>query len=248
MNFDTYNKIEFICELISIILCILLFIYNIVKRNKPFPEAFMEMLKDVSAEVPIIITFISSCFFGFLLSNTSASEENDRIKPVVGTTVENTNTSSDDKPVFLDISGNYPILEPDSGYQYELKQLCDGKVETCWAEGIDGNGIGAEIKFYNNEDNIEKVHAIYINNGNCRNEDMFYKNAHAKQIKLEFSDGTSKIVDFEYEFEKNKAYRIDLSDNTNKGYVETSFVKITVTDAYDGTEWDDLSISDIWFE
>lgn len=242
MNFDIDKEIEFICGLIGMVLCISIFIYNIAKRNKPFPEAFMEMLKDVSAIVPIVISFILSSLF----LTSSASGESDRIKPVVGTTVENTN--SDDKPVFLDISGNYPILEPDSGYQYELKQLCDGKVETCWAEGIDGNGIGAEIKFYNNEDNIEKVHAIYINNGNCRNEDMFYKNAHAKQIKLEFSDGTSKIVDFEYEFEKNKAYRIDLIDNTNKGYVETSFVKITITDAYDGTEWDDLSISDIWFE
>lgn len=244
MDSDIDNKIYFICSLIGMIACIFLFIYSIVKRNKPFPEAFMELLKDFSEIVPIIIIFIFSSAFG----SAFFSGESDRIKSVMETTMENTNTSSDDKPVFLDISGNYPILELDSGYQYELKQLCDGKVETCWAEGINGNGIGAEIKFYNNEDNIEKVHTIYINNGNCRNEDMFYKNAHAKQIKLEFSDGTSKIVDFEYEFEKNKAYRIDLSDNTNKGYVETSFVKITVTDAYDGTEWDDLSISDIWFE
>ncbi|MBQ8823915.1 MAG: hypothetical protein IJZ64_01635 [Ruminococcus sp.] len=244
MNFDIDNKIEFICGLSSIIICISLFIYNIVKRNKPFLEAFMEMLKDVFATVPIVISFI----FGSVFLTSSVSGESDRIKSAMSTMVENTNTSSDDKPVFLDISGNYPILEPDSGYQYELKQLCDGKVETCWAEGIDGNGIGAEIKFYNNEDNIEKVHAIYINNGNCRNEDMFYKNAHVKQIKLEFSGRTNKIVDFEYEFEKNKAYRIDLSNNTNKGYVETSFVKITVIDVYDGTKWDDLSISDIWFE
>jgi hypothetical protein len=119
------------------------------------------------------------------------------------------------------------------------ENILDGDVETAWAEGAEGDGIGEWIKL--NADEAYEISGIEITNGIGQDEDMFYAYNRVKQIRIEFSDQTSVVAEL-----KDGAYgfynyqRIELDKP-----VKTSSIKITILDIFQGKKYHDTCMADI---
>lgn len=126
-------------------------------------------------------------------------------------------------------------LPPNDGFYYNPKLAVDGKQETAWVEGKDGQGEGESITLL--FDDAYVVSGIYINSGYQKSNDLFLKNSRPEKIKMEFSDGT------------NQSFRLDDAQGqqtlTFTTPVTTTFVTIRVESVYPGSVYKDTSISEI---
>ena len=123
---------------------------------------------------------------------------------------------------------------------------------TIW--GVRGSGIGEWIKFSNTyikkngekSKAVESLSGIALITGNIESKKSYYSNNRPKKIKIEFSNGKSKIIhlkDTYFDYSSPDAeqafggdgfmpdYQVFFFDNRK---VDTTFVKITILDIYKG--------------
>jgi len=115
--------------------------------------------------------------------------------------------------------------------------LIDGKRETNWTEGVDGNGIGEYVHFEFQEKHT--ITGFRICSGNHSSDSYYAKNARPKEIKLTFEDGSSEqftLLDVKEEF------TFQLSEA-----ITTKNVRLTIQSVYEGSSWEDTVISEIVF-
>ncbi|MDE5939643.1 MAG: hypothetical protein K2H37_11235 [Lachnospiraceae bacterium] len=131
----------------------------------------------------------------------------------------------------------------DSGQSYQAFAAVDGNKDTCWAEGVDGNGEGEFIKIkFTTTINLTE---IYLLNGYMKNEDVYNKNGKIKRAELGFSDGTTLDADLQ-ECSYQKAEDQTFSDCILLDKpISTDFLKITILEAEAGTKYDDICLSEI---
>ena len=128
------------------------------------------------------------------------------------------------------------ILTDSSGKDYSAANVLDGDCSTTWAEGVDGSGIGEWIELDLGE--INTITDIEIVNGLVNDNDGYYKNNRVKDVRFEFSDGTSQTATLDDD--EKYAQTIHLSES-----VQTSYVRIVVESVYSGSEYDDTCISSV---
>lgn len=121
------------------------------------------------------------------------------------------------------------------GYTYEAEHVLDNNTQTAWAEGVPGNGCGEWIQV--NLEREQVVSAIEIINGYAKSQSLYQKNARAKRVKLEFSDGSSQ----EIELQDGQM----TSQKQSITPVSSSYVKITILEVYAGSKYEDLCIGHI---
>ncbi len=131
----------------------------------------------------------------------------------------------------------------DSGQSYQAFAAVDGNKDTCWAEGVDGNGEGEFIKIkFTTTINLTE---IYLLNGYMKNEDVYNKNGKIKKAELSFSDGTVLDVDLQecsyYKAEDQTFSDCILLDTP----ISTDYLQITILEAEAGTKYDDICLSEI---
>lgn len=131
----------------------------------------------------------------------------------------------------------------DSAQTYKVDALFDGNKDTCWAEGVEGNGAGEYIKIeFSTTINLTE---IYLLNGYMKNEDVYNKNGKIKRVELSFSDGTSLDVDLQ-ECSYQKAEDQTFSDCIlMDAPISTDYLKITILEAEAGTKYDDICLSEV---
>lgn len=115
--------------------------------------------------------------------------------------------------------------------------LIDGKRETNWTEGVDGNGIGEYVQFEFQEK--QTITGFRICSGNHSSGSYYTKNARPKEIKLTFEDGSSEqftLLDVKEEL------TFQLSEA-----ITTKNVRLTIQSVYEGSSWEDTVISEIVF-
>ena len=115
--------------------------------------------------------------------------------------------------------------------------LIDGKRETNWTEGVNGNGIGEYVQFEFQQEQI--ITGFRICSGNHSSDSYYTKNARPREIKLTFEDGSSetfKVLDVKEEL------TFQLSEP-----VTTKTVRLTIQSVYEGSSWEDTVISEIVF-
>lgn len=115
--------------------------------------------------------------------------------------------------------------------------LIDGKRETNWTEGVDGNGIGEYVHFEFQEK--QTITGFRICSGNHSSDSYYAKNARPKEIKLTFEDGSSEqftLLDVKEEF------TFQLSEA-----ITTKNIRLTIQSVYEGSSWEDTVISEIVF-
>ncbi len=146
---------------------------------------------------------------------------------------------------------------------YGPNLVVDGTNETTW--GIQGSGIGEWIKITSKHINengesqecTETLRGIAIINGNAKSNMLYQSNNRPKKIKIEFSDGTSKIIDLSdeyFDYSSPDAEAALGGDGFMPGYqvfyfeneIDTSYIKITILDIYQGNITDDTFISEIY--
>lgn len=131
----------------------------------------------------------------------------------------------------------------DSSNTYKVDALLDGNKDTCWAEGVDGNGEGEYIEIYFTEPVCIKE--IYFLNGYMKNEDVFNKNGKIKRVELTFSDGYSfEQVLGEHSYSEGEKQLF--SDSTYfDDPICTEYLKVTILEAEAGEKYADICLSEL---
>ncbi len=119
---------------------------------------------------------------------------------------------------------------------YGPNNLTDGNARTCWADGVDGTGIGEWFRL--EADSDQAVKGIKVLNGYCKSEKIYYQNSRPQKVTVSLSNGHS--------------YEFTLSDTFNEyqtldfGSTETtSYVQVTIDSTYAGNTWNDTSVSEV---
>jgi hypothetical protein len=118
--------------------------------------------------------------------------------------------------------------------KYPTSNMTDFDLQSAWVEGANGLGIGEWITV--NFDKTYMVAELIIFPGYGKSEELFYANGRLKEVELRFGE-SSKTFTFADGF-----YAQSISINAN-----ISNLKIIVKDAYPGTKYEDVCISEIMF-
>ncbi len=115
------------------------------------------------------------------------------------------------------------------------ERAIDGDLETGWAEGASGQGIGESITVY--FDRMYLVSGIEIYAGYQRNNDLYNKNSRPKEVYVEFSDGSGESYILK-----------DMNDVQNMKFansVITDSITLRIDSVYPGNKYEDTVITEI---
>ena len=123
--------------------------------------------------------------------------------------------------------------------------LIDGKLTTCWSEGVKGSGAGQEIivKF----DSNYSLTGMGIANGCFASKKAYGENGKAVRITLTFADGESESFDLTQD-------DVDVENVSVSDYLmfanthDSNYVRIKIDDATAGSKYEDTCISELYFD
>lgn len=118
-----------------------------------------------------------------------------------------------------------------NGISYNAENLVDGRYNTCWCENTQGNGEGEAITIDFGE--LQEIRGIDIVNGLAKSKQSYKDNSRVKKLKLEFSDGSSTIVE--------PWFAQMVFDNN----IKSTFVKITILEVESGEKYEDTCMTEI---
>lgn len=126
-------------------------------------------------------------------------------------------------------------LEPTSHSTYYPEHVLDGNKNTAWIEGAMGFGEGEWIEL--SSDSGHKVYGLCIRNGCTKEEKRLIKNAQAKKIQVEFSDGSSN----EFALEETQELNQECSNVLlfTNGPVKTEKIRIKILSVYESQDYVD---------
>ena len=122
-------------------------------------------------------------------------------------------------------------------HTYNVWNVLDGDLSTCWAEGKEGLGENEKIQLIFND--TYRVSRVTIYNGLETSRELYEKNARVGTLDVSFSNGAS------YEFSLNDGWESAVSTFTLPAPVDTSYIELTVKSAYAGSRYEDTCISEI---
>lgn len=134
-------------------------------------------------------------------------------------------------------------LEQEGDLAYDIEKIHDGRMDTAWVEGVDGNGIGEffEIRF----DSITPMTDITIWNGYMKNNYLYYSNNRAKKLKLYINNIAYAILELE---DSRAPQRFDVELIQKFEWENELVLKFEILEIYQGSKWDDTCITDIKFD
>jgi hypothetical protein len=121
------------------------------------------------------------------------------------------------------------------GVSYAVKNLIDKKASTVWVEGEEGSGLGASITL--DLGGEQTVTQIKLWNGNWYTADFWQRHNRAKEVEVEFSDGSKQNFTLKDEMAA-EVIRLPAA-------VKTSSVKIKIKSIYRGNTFNDTCISEV---
>jgi hypothetical protein len=119
---------------------------------------------------------------------------------------------------------------------YYPSNAIDGKKATAWIEGVDGAGIGEWIRF--DFDREITLHRVLWQPGYFKSPMIWSENNRLASVTAEFSDGTSRTINFTDQMESQK---------TDIGAVKTKWVRFVIKSVYYGSD-PDTALSEVAFE
>lgn len=117
--------------------------------------------------------------------------------------------------------------------KYDVKNITNEYIDSCWAEGVEGDGIGESFTLKSVTPRIPRLIALY--NGYSKSEDTYFNNNRIKELKLYVNDNLVALLhledtmdeqvfvlerleatehDFEFRFEIVSVYKGGLYDDT----------------------------------
>ncbi len=125
---------------------------------------------------------------------------------------------------------------PANDFTYYPANALDGNLLTCWAEGVEGTGVGEWLEISSNSP--QTVSGLKLFNGYHKNDDIFGKNGCPTSVRLDFSDGS-------YEEFRNLSCVYGAYQDLFFSQRETTYIRITILDANAGSKYEDACISEI---
>jgi hypothetical protein len=147
----------------------------------------------------------------------------------------NSSGTSNSGPLKITASASSVRLAVQSNTYYAANAI-DGKRSTAWIEGTDGPGIGEWIRF--DFDREITVHRILFQPGYFKSPQMWAENNRLASITAEFSDGSSRDINFSDRMESQKF---------DVGAIKTRWVRFVIKSVYYGSD-PDTSLSEVAFE
>lgn len=130
--------------------------------------------------------------------------------------------------------------------KYKALNAFDGDLNTCWAEGVDGNGVGESIIFNSSPHDNFNLEEIKIFPGYGKSEKLFYKNSRIKKMEiiLYFQPNIKTIrtskESITVAFKDVPEFKIiPIQKNL------VSIIKFKILEVYEGSKWQDTCISEI---
>lgn len=158
---------------------------------------------------------------------------------------------------------------------YERDKAFDGNIETAWVEDGSGSGINEYIMEYVCHRDLDNFNyqlskrknginiSIVINNGYCKNENLFLKNNRVKRAKIILYDtpisvgqNSTKIKDKPIIIYENIIELKDTMDEQKFSFIINTrddnlfsspfiMIQLIILDVYPGTQYDNTAISEI---
>ena len=136
------------------------------------------------------------------------------------------------KPAALESSS---YLVSDKGEAYEAKGISDGKLDTVWLEGEDSSGLGSWVKI--DLGGSKTVTGMKVWNGYWISQDFWTRHNRAKEIEVEFSDGTKEAFTL--------ADAMSAEQVRFQSAKATDYLKIKFKSVYRGSTFNDTGFSEI---
>ena len=136
------------------------------------------------------------------------------------------------KPAGVEASS---YLVSDKGQAYEGKGVTDGKLDNGWLEGDDSSGLGSWVKI--DLGGEKTVTGLKIWNGYWISQDFWTRHNRAKDIEVEFADGSMETFTLKDAMEPDQ-----IRFKTPKA---TSSVKVKFKSVYRGSTFNDTGFSEI---
>lgn len=133
---------------------------------------------------------------------------------------------------------NRIVSSSELGTDYRGSNVDDGDLSSAWVEGVDGIGIGEYIEFYTSSG--AEIKTIDIYSGYYMSEDLYDNNGKPTKIKLS-SGNRSETIDLYVGWNEPTTYAL------KKPLISDGVVRLTIMDADEGTEFDDIAISEVIF-
>jgi hypothetical protein len=129
----------------------------------------------------------------------------------------------------------------DEEIKYEAANLADNDPSTCWAEGVQGPGIGESVTLTLRIP--RKVSAISVQNGYCSdaNESLYTKNGRVAEFAVSINDGKPFTAVIPDERLTRRGHLIPVPEDV--GEVKT--IKLTIQKVHAGSAYEDTCVSGI---
>ncbi len=143
-------------------------------------------------------------------------------------------TQARGRPIRPQAASASSALKPTSTQDFRAPNLLDEDLATAWNEGVEGPGIGEWVRF----DFLEPVSLtrIEILNGYQADDERFEGNIRVKQIKLEYSYGSTQIIDLH---DSKEPQSITARSRP------TEWLKLTILSVYPDYIWEDAALSEV---
>ena len=143
-------------------------------------------------------------------------------------------------------------LQTQNETTYAPENAHDLQYNTVWSEGSKGNGIG-EYLLYHFSAQAARITEINVVNGYVKSESLYYDNSRAKTIKVYINNKEKMILHLEDKI-SNQSFSVDTIGTLDReNWKELSerpdwTIKFEITDIYPGRKYNDLVISEIYFD
>ena len=136
------------------------------------------------------------------------------------------------KPAGVEASS---YLVSDKGEAYEGKGVTDGKLDSAWMEGEESSGLGQWVKI--DLGGTTTVTGLKVWNGYWMTQDFWTRHNRAKEVDVEFSDGSKETFVLKDEYVAE-----EIRFKTAK---ETASIKVKLKSVYRGSTFNDTGFSEI---
>ncbi len=132
-------------------------------------------------------------------------------------------------------------LEPAGELTYGADNVSDGRLDTCWAEGVPGNGIGQWIQFKIQDHPDRKTEAplwgLHIINGYIKSTQLWQANSRVQQFRMELNEKPICYIDLA---DTPKFQRVYFSHVMVKA---GDRIRLVITGVYPGNTYDDTCVT-----
>lgn len=142
-------------------------------------------------------------------------------------------------------------LKSQGANNYEPKNAHDLNYKTAWVEGVDGYGIG-EYLLYTFGGASPRINEIIVVNGYVKSKTAWENNSRVKKLKVYIDDRPYAILNLK-DIRGSQSFKVEPigNDRKDRAALKTKpdwTLKFEILDVYKGLKYDDVVISEIYFD